>query len=330
MARYADAEKVADAINKANIFLEPFDISFDGIYRLEDSEKDRKLYSMDWTQSLLKMKLVRTVNINYLRSLPIGDCNGVVLFLDKNKALETSNIYGQHSPWIDGKSYMQVFVNERFVKLVIHGKEYSESYQRKEEGAIRDGTSHGLIHELFHALSWQNSVPDILHNFITEGQFDGYKEFLLANIKCMQPTQNSDLLFRTAKACLNTDVTPKDLVPDNVACAETVNAIYAKAFGRAIGGAASTYNMYNALLRHPEFDKVDTPLRGDVVISPTGYSRNGGKIVSNGHVGIMGEDGKIMSNDSPSGLLKESYTIGTWTDQYVIKGGYPMVYFRKK
>lgn len=139
-------------------------------------------------------------------------------------------------------------------------------------------------------------------------------------------SSNRERLWNTAYASLGIDVTPSDIVPDEVGCAETVNQIYYNAFKRYIGGGASTYNMYKCLLVSNEFIKVDTPLYGDIIISPTGYG-NGN--LSNGHVGIVSKDNKIMSNSSATGLFQENYTIDSWKKRYVDKGGYPCVFFRK-
>lgn len=137
---------------------------------------------------------------------------------------------------------------------------------------------------------------------------------------------NRLILFATAVKCLGTDASPNDLAPDEVGCAETVNAIHKKAFGFEIGGKLSTYQMYSALQKSKYFIKVDQPLEGDIVISPTGYG-NGN--LKNGHVGIKGEYDKIMSNASATGTFEENYTMKSWKERYVDKGGYPMHFFRR-
>lgn len=326
--KYADIEKIEKAVVNA-VFYFPITLTveFSEITELKEKETNKSLYELIVAWAMLLFRYTKSVSNAYLQSLLHEGYDGVILFLDKKKALETKSLYGQHS-FINGKSYIQVYVNNDYVKLVNNGTEYGESYQKNQVGSIGDGTSHGLIHEVFHALSSKLGIPDILHHFIAEGQFDSYKGYLLAHMKPMN--ENGKILYETALSCLNTDVTPKDLVPDNVACAETLNAIYARAFGKSIGGGASTYNLYNSLLKHLDFTRVDLPLPGDIIISPTGYSKDGGKTLPNGHTGIVGENTKIMSNDSASGLFKANYTIQTWTDRYVSKGRYPMVFFRRK
>ena len=133
-------------------------------------------------------------------------------------------------------------------------------------------------------------------------------------------------LYLTALSCLGTDVTPNDIVPDEYGCAETVNAIYKKAFGVQIGGGPSTYLLYLVLCKHPKFIPIDIPDKGDIIISPSGFG-NGN--LPSGHVGIVSIDKKIMSNDSSTGIFKENYTLDSWKEKYVALGGYPMKFFRR-
>lgn len=132
-------------------------------------------------------------------------------------------------------------------------------------------------------------------------------------------------IFNKAKQLLGTDASPNDLAPDELGCAETVNAIIEQALGYPAGGTLSTNLMYKALLKHTKFIKVDQALPGDIIISPTGYG-NGG--LSNGHVGIFGENEGIMSNSSATGRFEANYTLKTWVARYRGKGGYPIVFFR--
>lgn len=138
---------------------------------------------------------------------------------------------------------------------------------------------------------------------------------------------NRERLYITAVSCLGTDVTPDDIVPDEYDCADTVNQVFYKTFNEFIGGGASTYSMYRSLGDVSRFDRVDIPKCGDIIISPTGYG-NGN--LSNGHVGIVGQSGVIMSNNSYIGLFEENYTLDSWKARYGDKGGYPIAYFRVK
>lgn len=148
---------------------------------------------------------------------------------------------------------------------------------------------------------------------------------LKAYIASPDPTA-SGRFYIIAVSCLGSDASPNDIAPDEYGCAETINAIHKKVFGFEIGGGLSTYLLYNVLLTSKYFIKIDSPKAGDIVISPTGYGN--GKL-SNGHVGIVGKENVIMSNDSATGLFLENYTLDKWRARYVALGGYPMAYFRR-
>ncbi len=141
---------------------------------------------------------------------------------------------------------------------------------------------------------------------------------------------NREILHAVAVSHLGTDFTPDELVPDEVSCAFAVNTLHRKAFGVEIGGGASTYLLYDALRKSTSFIGVDSPLPGDIIISPTGYSRNGSNgILKSGHAGIMGINNEIMSNNSFNGLFDKHYTLSTWIDRYGTLGGYPIWFFRR-
>lgn len=178
-----------------------------------------------------------------------------------------------------------------------------------------------FLHEMCHGMfDHKLKVKDVTHYWHYE------KKNLLEAIKLWIPKVGRTILFETALSCLGIDVTPDDIVPDEVGCADTVQAIHKKAFGKVIGGGPSTYWLYDTLLKHTQFVKVDQPLPGDIVISPTGYG-NGN--LSNGHVGIVGAGDLIMSNDSRDGIFWTNYTLTSWKKRYVDKGGYPMDFFRR-
>lgn len=136
---------------------------------------------------------------------------------------------------------------------------------------------------------------------------------------------NRQTIYDTACLNLKTDVSPNDIAPDEYGCAETVSDLL-KMAGFDIGLYLSTYQLYYALKSNSGFIRVDTPLYGDIIISPTGF---GNGMLPNGHVGICGKDDKIMSNNSFTGLFEENYTQDAWKARYQKVGGYPLIYFRK-
>lgn len=137
---------------------------------------------------------------------------------------------------------------------------------------------------------------------------------------------NRLIFFHAALSTLGKDIVPDSVVEDELACAAVVNAIHEKAFGFPIGGDVSTYRMYAALKQNKYFYRVDEPLEGDIIISPTGF---GNLKVMTGHVGIVGERGKVMNNSSSTGKFVEFYTLDSWKKRWADMGGYPIYYYRR-
>ena len=139
-------------------------------------------------------------------------------------------------------------------------------------------------------------------------------------------------LYITAVGSLGEDITPQDEIPDDVACAEVINKIHEKTFGFPIlsirEGGASTKLLYYAMVKSSLFQESPEPLSGSIVISPTGLNNRISKI-KNGHIGIIGLNKIIMSNNSSNGLFEENYTIDSWKKRFVSEGGYPMLFFNR-
>lgn len=290
-------------------------------------ERKKTIYEVALSWARMILKKTKSISTDYIMSLDHEGYDGVILFVDKSDARESSSLMGQHSVR-NGKSYIEIYDTKYYSKWIKAFDKYGETTTRRKEEATEEMTTRTLKHEIFHALSSYHNIDDILHAFIAEGQFDSYLKYLQINIANQMET-NSEKLYKVAMSCLKTDVTPKDEYPDSVSCAITVNVIHQKAFGDQIGGTASTYWMYNSLLNRKDFQKVDAPQRGDIIISPTGYAGKGGTL-TNGHVGIVGDGGVVLSNNSNTGLLDTYFTIEKWNSYYGIKGKFPIYYFRKK
>ena len=130
------------------------------------------------------------------------------------------------------------------------------------------------------------------------------------------------VLYEMARACIGKDMA---LIQNELGCAEAVNGVFEKAFGTPVGGGASTYQMYGVLRKDKRFQRVFSPLAGDIIISPTGY---GNGSIKNGHVGIMDEKENIMSNNSLDGLWKVTHTLSSWQEKYGAWGGFPIEFYR--
>lgn len=134
-------------------------------------------------------------------------------------------------------------------------------------------------------------------------------------------------LLEHCEEALGKDITPDDLVPDAVACAITVSTLI-NSVDATFPKVAGTWTLYDILEHRRDYTRVTEPMPGDIVISPTGFSKS--KTVPNGHTGIIMNSKKIASNDSATGKFMENYTIKSWTDRYVTTGGYPLFLYRKK
>lgn len=139
------------------------------------------------------------------------------------------------------------------------------------------------------------------------------------NKQLAQDTE-SEKIYRRAKSLLGQDASPRDLVRDDVACAESLCNVL------EIPVITGTYTLNYFLATSPLFEKVFNPVRGDIIISPTGTGN--GQII--GHTGIVSDNGKIMSNNSNSGLWDEHLDISLWNWRYANLGGFPINYYRRK
>ncbi len=135
-------------------------------------------------------------------------------------------------------------------------------------------------------------------------------------------TQPNIPLYNFAKSQIGKDIAP---IQQELACMEAVNMLFAKFTGNQIGGGHSTYLGYRALKTNKRFIQTSNPQLGDVIISPSGY---GNGMISNGHIGIISDNGKIMSNNSKTGLWDEHLDIKTWKRKYYMVGGFPVYYYR--
>lgn len=122
----------------------------------------------------------------------------------------------------------------------------------------------------------------------------------------------------------------KDLSPsqNEFGCQETVCTLLHLAF-KDTYKTLSTKVFYdhvlvsNAYVRIPD---VRNALAGDIILSPTGYG-NGN--ISNGHIGIVLENGMIASNDSFTSKLSINYNLKSWSERYGVVGGFPITIWRR-
>jgi hypothetical protein len=157
-------------------------------------------------------------------------------------------------------------------------------------------------------------------------------EQLQAILEAMQQEDKPNELYMAAFASIGLDISPRDVAPDEVACAESLCEVVKDAFPELnFPTIISTAVLYQHLTKSPSFVQVDTPVGGEIIISPTGTGN--GKL-KNGHVGIMGrkksQDGSlwIMGNDSRTGIWSANFTLQSWRAYYERKGGFPVLFFK--
>ena len=121
----------------------------------------------------------------------------------------------------------------------------------------------------------------------------------------------------------------KDLNNDynELGCAQCVNNSLKECMGYVAGGGPSTAKMLEALVVNENFKEV-TKLQaraGDIVLSATG---TGNGTIAHGHVGFLGDNGIIYSNNSYTDQLDDHITAQQWKEYFAQKGGFPVRYFR--
>jgi hypothetical protein len=114
----------------------------------------------------------------------------------------------------------------------------------------------------------------------------------------------------------------------NLACAWAVNKILQASIGKKFDHDSTT-DMDRELRMGVSSGTVESiPVSearpGDIVISPTIWSPE--RVT--GHVGIVGENGKIYSNSSREAQWKQNFTMASWKDYYGSKKGLKVNIYR--
>jgi len=136
---------------------------------------------------------------------------------------------------------------------------------------------------------------------------------------------SGEKLYEFCMQYYNTDPTPKDEQPDEFACVHSITTILDKYFN---GYPIMTYTptMLEYIKKDTRFKETTEFKTGNIIISPT--KSGAGRIV--GHVGIIGKDGKILSNSSSTGLWFDKFDNISWIDRYSRVGGLNMYIFELK
>lgn len=109
----------------------------------------------------------------------------------------------------------------------------------------------------------------------------------------------------------------------DVGCVEAFINVFMECFNVFLSPTLSTTVLNRELNSSIRFKKIGIMevKRGDIIISPT----NGKQI---GHVGIMGDRGVVMSNNSRTGKWDTHLDIGKWYVRYDKEYGLPVNFYR--
>lgn len=231
----------------------------------------------------------------------------------RNKYRLSSTINGAHVSDKDRviEYYVTSSSQKEFDRDVLH--EEGHEFDGKTTDPKKPTVHHylGEIEEFYRHVDLQPSKLD---------QLKAQLVALLAQLNFMK----RDFLQICTDA-LGTDVTPDDLVPDVVACAITVSTLIRK-MDSTFPLVAGTWTLYDVLEHARTWQRIETPVPGCIVLSPTGM----GKAGTVGHVGVYFPDGQIASNNSATGKFEKNYTMATWKARYADKQGMPILLYAKR
>lgn len=127
-----------------------------------------------------------------------------------------------------------------------------------------------------------------------------------------EPT-NKEKLVEIAKQSLGKDISPRNLAPQELSCAEGVSELIKK-IHPDFPILVSTKELADQLKKDTRFEATLTPSVGCIVISPRTQTKNG-------HTGIFTKEDTIASNSSKNGKFEENYTWNSWIKAFRDKKG---------
>jgi hypothetical protein len=141
---------------------------------------------------------------------------------------------------------------------------------------------------------------------------------------------NQAKLYEAAKASLGKPMKLDPSVPNLYACASSLCGVMrlAGVAGLPEKGIASTRALKNWLLANTDFEQVDTPQPGDIVMTASPAAPADGQL-EHGHCGVMAAVAQgVMSNDSDTGKWMEKWELPDWLAYYTGYGKLETLYFR--
>ena len=146
----------------------------------------------------------------------------------------------------------------------------------------------------------------------------------------MTPTETN--IYTAITENLGEHLTLDNNVPQDKGCAEAMSKLLSLA-GIPVpkNGIAGTAAFLAWLQANPDFEEIDAPEQGAIIVSATGSGN--GQI--EGHTGAICafnvmyvDDFGIASNDSNTGTLREQWSYKKWIAYYEVAGGMKAHIFR--
>lgn len=149
-------------------------------------------------------------------------------------------------------------------------------------------------------------------------------------LKKLEPTLNPDFIpMKTNKeklielclASVGKDASPKDLAPDDRACAETLSTL--------LQGVWSDFKVVVSTITLKKVFDVDARFERILKVEPWAIIMSATEGGRSGHCGIVGEDGiTIYSNRSKTGTWEGHWKLPDWIEYYGKKQRLQVCYFR--
>lgn len=158
-----------------------------------------------------------------------------------------------------------------------------------------------------------------MREFIKEFYKSLYKEDLIKTetiyIEKKPPViekTNGEKLLDFALTFYGTDPTPKDEVDDEVSCVWSLTTILNKYFKGEFKVIDYTPDLVGQLYLDKRFKLSNEFKEGNIVVFPT--KSGNGKVI--GHCFIVSKNGKMLSNNSATGLWQDKYDIPMMIERY--------------
>jgi len=192
-----------------------------------------------------------------------------------------------------------------------HAKYYQEHNIKADQNWLLSlwGVFKNLFHKSFGSAVHLKTYISILQKVVE----------LMKKVIEVQTYGPTKLIFEYAKDCLGKDMSDRD---DTYICMDSANRVVELATGLPIGGGTSTYLGFHSMLANPtRFKRRYFSQPGFIAIWPSGYGEG------NGHIGIISDNGKLLSSNSNTGLWDEHLTLDE-AKRYFEAKGFPTYFFQ--